>query len=176
MKTTIRQATSKDASAVVRFNLLIAEETEHRQLDSERLHKGVEAILSDPSKGVYFLAELEGKAVGQLMITYEWSDWRNGTFWWIQSVYVEKLHRGEGIFRTLYQHVYDIARGRTDVCGLRLYVERQNEPARRTYERLGMKKAGYEMYETDFVLNEAERLSHRIARRRKRCDAHRHQR
>jgi GNAT superfamily N-acetyltransferase len=152
MRTRIRQATSKDASAIVRFNLLIAEETEHRQLDSERLRKGVEAILSDPSKGVYFLAELEGKAVGQIMITYEWSDWRNGNFWWIQSVYVDRLHRGEGVFRSLYQHVNNLASQRADVCGLRLYVESQNERARRTYEQLGMKKARYEMYEIDFVL------------------------
>lgn len=152
MKTTIRQATSKDASVIVRFNALIAEETEHRVLDSERLGKGVETILSDPSKGIYFLAELDGNAIGQLMITYEWSDWRNGNFWWIQSVYVDRLHRGEGVFRSLYRHVCDLASQRADVCGLRLYVESQNERARRTYEQLGMKKARYEMYEIDFVL------------------------
>jgi GNAT superfamily N-acetyltransferase len=159
METTIRQATSKDASAIVRFNLLIAEETEKLQLDSELLRKGVEAILSDPSKGVYFLAESDGKAVGQLMITYEWSDWRNGTFWWIQSVYVDRLHRGKGVFRSLYQHIYDLASRRSDVCGLRLYVESQNERARHTYEQLGIKKARYEMYEIDFVLKQPGQVS-----------------
>lgn len=159
METTIRQATSKDASAIVRFNLLIAEETEHLHLDGERLHKGVQALLKDPSKGVYFLAESDGNVVGQLMITYEWSDWRNGNFWWIQSVYVDRLHRGKGVFRSLYQHVYDLASRRADVCGLRLYVESRNKRARQAYEQLGMKKARYEMYEIDFVLKQPTQVS-----------------
>ncbi len=159
MKTTIRQATGNDASAIVRFNMFIAEETEHFQLDRDRLGKGVEAILSDSSKGVYFLAELDGNVVGQLMITYEWSDWRNGNFWWIQSVYVDRPHRGKGVFRSLYQHVYDLASQREDVCGFRLYVDSQNKRAKNTYEQLGMKEARYELYEIDFVLKEPARFS-----------------
>ncbi|MEK6757433.1 MAG: GNAT family N-acetyltransferase [Bacteroidota bacterium] len=152
MDVTIRQATPRDAAAITRFNSLMAQETEGRTLDSQRLLEGVEALLRDPSKGIYYLAESQGAAAGQLMITYEWSDWRNGNFWWIQSVYVEKDFRGKGVFKTLYHHVRQLARADKTVCGLRLYVERQNERAQRAYEQLGMKKAHYEMYELDFVL------------------------
>jgi GNAT superfamily N-acetyltransferase len=152
MNISIRQATPRDAPVIARFNTLMAEETEGRSLDPQRLHKGVEALLSDPSKGIYFLAESEGVILGQLMITYEWSDWRNGNFWWIQSVYVKKESRARGVFKTLFDYVHRIARADKTVCGLRLYVEKQNEGAARAYEQLRMKKAHYEMYEIDFVL------------------------
>jgi GNAT superfamily N-acetyltransferase len=152
MDITIRQATPRDAAVIARFNSLMAEETEGRSLDPQRLHEGVEALLSDPSKGIYFLAESEGTILGQLMITHEWSDWRNGNFWWIQSVYVEKESRAKGVFKALYHHVHRLARADKTVCGLRLYVEKQNERAARAYERLGMKKAHYAMFEIDFVL------------------------
>jgi GNAT superfamily N-acetyltransferase len=152
MNITIRQATPRDAAVIARFNSLMAEETEGRSLDPQRLREGVEALLSDPLKGIYFLAESEGAILGQLMITCEWSDWRNGNFWWIQSVYVEKESRARGVFKALYHHVHRIARADKTVCGLRLYVEKQNEGAARAYEQLGMKKAHYEMYEIDFVL------------------------
>jgi ribosomal protein S18 acetylase RimI-like enzyme len=152
MKITIRQATMSDADVITRFNALMAEETEHRSLESQRLLNGVLALLGDPAKGVYFIAEESGVPLGQLMITYEWSDWRNGNFWWIQSVYVEKEYRGRGVFRALYDHVHRLARANQSVCGLRLYVEQSNTRAQDTYEKLGMKKAHYEMYEIDFVL------------------------
>jgi GNAT superfamily N-acetyltransferase len=152
MNITIRQATPRDAAVIARFNSLMAEETEGRSLDPQRLREGVESLLSDPSKGIYFLAESDGAILGQLMITFEWSDWRNGNFWWIQSVYVEKESRTKGVFKALYHHVHRIARADKTVCGLRLYVERQNERAARAYGRLGMNKAHYEMYEIDFVL------------------------
>jgi len=152
MSVTIRQATMKDTDVIVRFNVLMAKETESIPLDGNRLRKGVEAILSDPLKGIYFVAEQNGAVVGQLMITYEWSDWRNGNFWWIQSVYVDATARGSGVFTALFKHVHQLASSRNDVCGLRLYVEANNSKARQTYERLGMKKSHYEMYETDFVL------------------------
>jgi len=152
MSVTIRQATMKDTDVIVRFNVLMAKETESIPLDGNRLRKGVEAILSDPLKGIYFVAEQNGAVVGQLMITYEWSDWRNGNFWWIQSVYVDATARGSGVFTALFKHVHRLASSRNDVCGLRLYVEANNSKARQTYERLGMKKSHYEMYETDFVL------------------------
>jgi GNAT superfamily N-acetyltransferase len=151
MKITIRQATIADAPVIVRFNSLLAAETENKTLDQALLQKGVETILSDPSKGLYFLAEDDGIVVGQTMITYEWSDWRNGTFWWIQSVYVVQEGRGRGVFKSLYEHIHALARSRTDVCGLRLYVEENNARARQTYERLGMKQSYYRMYEVDFV-------------------------
>ncbi|TSA15841.1 GNAT family N-acetyltransferase [bacterium] len=149
---TIRQATIADAPVIARFNSLMAAETENKMLDQALLQKGVEAILSDPSKGLYFLAEADGAVVGQTMITYEWSDWRNGTFWWIQSVYVTQEGRGKGVFKSLYEYILSLARSQTNVCGLRLYVEENNTRARQTYERLGMKESHYRMYELDFVL------------------------
>jgi ribosomal protein S18 acetylase RimI-like enzyme len=86
------------------------------------------------------------------MITYEWSDWRNGNFWWIQSVYVRPDARGRGVFRRLYQAVEEAARKSGESCGLRLYVEGENERAQRVYEGLGMKSTSYRFYEVDFVL------------------------
>jgi len=152
MPLSIRQATIADAPVITRFNALIAEETEHLNLDQHRLRAGVESLLRDSSKGIYFLAELDGIPVGQTMITYEWSDWRNGTFWWLQSVYVEKTARGTGVFRALFNHIQSLASAHGDSCGLRLYVERNNGRARQTYTRLGMKYSKYDLYEMDFVL------------------------
>jgi GNAT superfamily N-acetyltransferase len=152
MNFSIRQATPNDAAIIARFNALMAVETESKTLDAELLQKGVEALLADPSKGLYFLAESEGRVVGQTMITYEWSDWRNGTFWWIQSVYVAKEARGTGVFKALFEYIHSLATSRPDICGLRLYVEENNTRARQTYERLGMKHSHYRMYEMDFVL------------------------
>jgi GNAT superfamily N-acetyltransferase len=154
MNISIRQATIGDAAVVARFNSRIATDTEGITLDESRLLSGVQALLRDPSKGLYYLAELNNVAVGQISITYEWSDWRNGWFWWIQSVFVEEAVRGKGIFKSLFDHVHSLATARTDVCGLRLYVERENALARRTYERLGMGYSRYDLYEMDFVLQE----------------------
>lgn len=148
-----RLAVPSDAATIARFNTLIAEETEGIALNQERIRKGVENLLGDNSKGVYYIAMLGDRIVGQLMITYEWSDWRNGNFWWIQSVYVEQDARSQGVFKALYDHVYKLAKSRNDVCGLRLYVEQQNARAKRAYENLGMKKTHYEMYEIDFTLS-----------------------
>ena len=148
----IRQASLLDSATIADFNSRMAWETEHRRLDPDRVQKGVTALLNDSSKGSYFVAESNGKIVGQLLITFEWSDWRNGTFWWIQSVYVAEDSRGRGVFRALYQHVEKLAKQRQDVCGLRLYVEAENEGARDTYTRLGMKRTTYGIFEADFVL------------------------
>jgi GNAT superfamily N-acetyltransferase len=153
MNMKIRKATGRDAAVVAEFNALIADETEHRSLDKRILLRGVKGVLSDRGKGVYFVAEVDGRVVGQLLITYEWSDWRNGNFWWIQSVYVQKEFRQQGVFRALYEHVEILAKKNKRVCGLRLYVERQNERAQKTYENMGMKRAAYEMFEKDFVLS-----------------------
>ncbi len=152
MSIQIREAAYNDAPVIVEFNSLLAKETEGITLDRQRLLQGVQAILSDPKKGIYYLAEVDDRIVGQLMITYEWSDWRNGIFWWIQSVYVRKDQRMIGVFTSLYQYVVSLARKRSDVCGLRLYVDRKNARAQQTYEHLGMKRAHYEMFEIDFVL------------------------
>jgi GNAT superfamily N-acetyltransferase len=147
-----RQAAVSDSVIIADFNAFMAKETENLELDLERLRKGTEALLADSSKGIYYLAETDGKVVGQLMITYEWSDWRNATFWWIQSVFVHPEYRKQGIFRTLYRYVESIARKRGDVCGLRLYVDQSNKRAQNTYEALGMKRSHYQMMEVDFVL------------------------
>ena len=152
MQMRIRHAELADAPVIARFNAAMALETEHLELDRERLLRGVEAVLLDASKGFYLLAEHEGVLAGQMMITYEWSDWRNAVFWWIQSVYVEPACRRKGAFRGLYRHALNQARALPDVCGLRLYVETANEGARRTYEALGMNPAAYDMFEVDFVI------------------------
>jgi ribosomal protein S18 acetylase RimI-like enzyme len=152
MVMTIRPATAADAAIITHFNTLLATETEQISLDQDRLRKGVEALLRDPTKGFYVVAERNTAIVGQLMITYEWSDWRNGVFWWIQSVYVEKAARGTGVFKALFDHVQTLAKSSANVCGLRLYVEKSNDRAKKTYERLAMHLSHYEMYETDFVL------------------------
>jgi GNAT superfamily N-acetyltransferase len=150
---TIRQATPADATVITDFNLRMAEETEQLRLDPETIRAGVVAVLADPTKGLYFVAELEGVVAGQVMITYEWSDWRNGNLWWLQSVYVRKEFRCRGVFRALFRHLEQLARARRDVAGLRLYLHTGNEHARRTYERLGMTQSNYEVLQMDFAAN-----------------------
>ena len=152
MKITIRNANIADAKVIADFNYSIAAETEHLELDRKRLLRGVKALLKDDSKGFYILAEVKGRVAGQLMITYEWSDWRCATFWWIQSVYVPTEFRGAGVFKQLYRYIEERARKNKSVCGLRLYVEQSNTRAQQTYEHLGMNKADYTMYEIDYVL------------------------
>ena len=148
----IRHAFLSDAEALAAYNSAMARETEHLDLDAARLLAGVRAVLADASKGFYLVAESGGRVVGQMMITFEWSDWRNGVFWWIQSVYVHPDFRRRGIFSRLYEHAAGLARSAGNVCGLRLYVEKENRNAQRTYERLGMHQTAYELYEIDFVL------------------------
>ena len=152
MSITIRPATLSDSEIIAAYNAAMAKETEHLELDRKRLTAGVRAVLQDPSKGFYWVAEIEGRVVGQMMITFEWSDWRNGVFWWIQSVYVHPDFRNRGVFQQLYGFVAEKAKNAGDVCGLRLYVEGENQRAQRTYERLGMKKTSYGVYEVDFVI------------------------
>ncbi|MGC8884071.1 MAG: GNAT family N-acetyltransferase [Bryobacteraceae bacterium] len=152
----VRDARPEDAEFLVRGNAAMALETEGLSLDLDRLRAGVFALFDDPSRGRYFIAELGGRRAGQLMITYEWSDWRNGCFWWIQSVWVEPGLRGRGVFRLLYSHVRALARATPGVCGLRLYVERSNSRAREVYLRCGMHQTGYDVFEEDFVLARAQ--------------------
>ncbi|MDI6804797.1 MAG: GNAT family N-acetyltransferase [Bacteroidota bacterium] len=146
----IRPAELKDANNIIEFNAAMGKETEGIQLNMDILKCGVDSVLTDENKGCYYIAEMNGKMVGQLMITYEWSDWRCGFFWWIQSVYVLPEYRQQGVFRNLYQHVNDLASGDKSVCGLRLYVERNNERAKKAYENLGMSQSHYEMFEVEF--------------------------
>jgi GNAT superfamily N-acetyltransferase len=141
-----------DTPFIVNANMCLALETEQRRLEPACVTAGVRALLNDPAKGSYFVAECGGTLAGQLLITHEWSDWRNGNFWWIQSVYVTEQFRGSGVFRELFEHVRALVKGREDVCGLRLYMDAHNARARGAYERLGLKRTNYEVFEIDFVL------------------------
>ena len=149
---TIRRAMGSDLETIVGFNASMAEETEGKTLDLERLRPGVAAVLGDDRLGFYLLAEVAGQVAGQLMITTEWSDWRNAYFWWIQSVYVVSRFRRRGVYRALDRHVRTEARKLPDVCGLRLYVDRDNHVAQAVYAGMDMKHSNYDMYEIDFIL------------------------
>lgn len=146
----VRPAQPHDLEAICSFQVAMALETEDRALDAGLVRRGVAAALGDPSRGLYRVAELDGVVCGSLFLTKEWSDWRNGFFWWIQSVWVEGFARRKGIYRAMYEDVLCAAREDSDVCGIRLYVEETNEAARQTYQSLGMSCTGYRLYETDF--------------------------
>ena len=146
----VKRATIADVDTIVDFNAAMARETENIILSRQRLTEGVNSVFEDSTKGFYVVAEYGGRIVGQMMITYEWSDWRNGFFWWIQSVYVLSSHRRMGIFRSLFDHVKRMAENTPNVCGLRLYVANENHAAKQTYQNLDMKKSHYEFYEMSF--------------------------
>ena len=152
MTTAIRTAQRTDAETIARFNVALAKETEHFDLNYERTLLGVSAMFDDTARGFYLLAEANGEIAGQLMITYEWSDWRNGVFWWIQSVYIKQEFRAQKIFKSLYEHVVILAQKEGNVCGLRLYVEKHNDRAHAVYKKLGLKMTDYQLLEVDFVL------------------------
>jgi ribosomal protein S18 acetylase RimI-like enzyme len=143
----VRRAGAGDARALVEFNLAMARETEAKELAPEVISAGVARFIERPEYGFYLVAEDAGRVVGSLMITYEWSDWRDGLFWWIQSVYVLPAYRRRGVYRRLYEHVKRLATQDPEVRGFRLYVERENRVAQETYERLGMSETHYKMYE-----------------------------
>jgi len=146
---TIRTADPSDVERLARFNERMAAETEDKDLDAETVRAGVRSMIETPNRGFYLLAERGGKVVGSLMITTEWSDWRNGTFWWIQSVYVRPVARRQGVYASLHSEVTSRAEAAGDVCGIRLYVEKDNQAARETYAALGMTETSYRMYEED---------------------------
>lgn len=145
----VREATLGDVSLMARWAEAMAFETENKQLDLDLVSRGISIGIEDPSRSRYFMAGIDGEPVGTLMFTFEWSDWRCAWWWWIQSVYVAPAHRRQGVYRALYAHVLDLAQQQEDVCGLRLYVERGNSNAQRTYEFLGMADSGYRMYEAE---------------------------
>jgi GNAT superfamily N-acetyltransferase len=152
----VRLARLGDVDALVNFSAAMAIETEGRTLDTERLRRGTRAVLKSPARGFYLVAELpEGSltvVVGQLLVTYEWSDWRNATFWWIQSVYVHPNWRRHGVYRRMHESVLAQARAQEEVCGVRLYVEASNTVAQTVYRRVGLSPSPYQVFETDFVL------------------------
>ena len=143
----IRPATEADAETIAAFNEAMARETEGKTLDPATIRAGVRSLLSRPSLGFYLLAGEDGTPAGQLMITYEWSDWRCGVFWWIQSVYVRPGFRGKGVYRALHERVRQMAKEAGGVCGFRLYVEKENTAAQATYRRLGMHETRYLLFE-----------------------------
>ncbi len=145
----VRPANLSDLKVLVEFNSAMALETEGKNLDPDALNAGVAAVLEDGLKGFYLLAECLGNPVGQLLVTSEWSDWRNAYFWWIQSVYVMPEHRRRGVYRALEQQVRVQAKLRGNVCGVRLYVDRRNQVAQKVYSRLGMFPSHYDMYEVE---------------------------
>jgi GNAT superfamily N-acetyltransferase len=145
----IRPATADDVSLMARWAEAMAFETENKHLDTATVTRGLDAAIADPARARYFMADVGGEPVGTLMFTLEWSDWRNAWWWWIQSVYVVPEHRRRGVYRALYGYVLTLAKSDGGVCGLRLYVERENVRAMRTYEFLGMKDSGYRLYEVE---------------------------
>ena len=156
MEITVRGAVAGDIRVLVDFNLRMAEETEGKSLDGETLAAGVEAVVvGTESEGVptgrYLVAEVDGRVVGALMHTWEWSDWRNGVVWGVQSVFVEPEFRRRGVFRLLYETLRSQARNDERVVGLRLYVEGDNRGAQATYARLGMSLSGYTVMEELFT-------------------------
>ena len=148
MSVTIRRAVPADEAVLVEFNLAIAWETEHKRLNRDVLTVGVRAVFADAARGFYTVAENDrGEVVGQMMVTYEWSDWRNGWFWWVQSVYVRADARRRGVFRALFGEIRRQAEADPTVIGLRLYVERENTRAQQTYLSLGMSDASYYLFD-----------------------------
>jgi GNAT superfamily N-acetyltransferase len=152
----VRPARRDDLDVLVQFSAAMALETEGRKLDEERLRRGTAAVFDLPARGFYRVAELpgrpRGRVIGQLLITFEWSDWRNASFWWIQSVYVHPDWRRKGIYRRMHEAILREARSCQDVCGVRLYVERENQAAHAAYHRVGLLPAAYRVFEEDFIL------------------------
>ncbi|HET7435582.1 MAG TPA: GNAT family N-acetyltransferase [Thermoanaerobaculia bacterium] len=142
-----REARQDDARSIIAFQLAMARETEDLELDEDVLTRGVHALFNDPGLGRYFVAEEEGRVVASLMITYEWSDWRNGLVWWIQSVYVIPELRRRRVYGGLYEHVKAFVEGDANVRGIRLYVDKRNTTAQEVYARLGMNGEHYQVFE-----------------------------
>lgn len=153
----IRPARLEDVDILAQFSSAMAMETEGRTLDAQRLRQGTAAVFDSPDRGFYRVAEIPGPpanhVIGQLLVTFEWSDWRNANFWWLQSVYVDPTWRRKGVYRRLHDAVLREARSRPDVCGVRLYVERENRAAQAAYVRVGLAASGYQVFEEDFVMS-----------------------
>ncbi len=143
----VRKALARDADTIAAFNSAMALQTEGKQLMPEVIGAGVRRLIEQPTLGFYVVVESEARVVACLMVTNEWSDWRNGLFWWIQSVYVLPEWRRQGLYRRLYEFVRDLAAQDASVCGFRLYVEKDNTVAQATYESLGMTRTDYQVYE-----------------------------
>ena len=143
----IRKAILKDLGVLADFQQRLAFESENIRLNEENLRAGLTALLTDATKGVYYLVEDDGSPVGCHLITYEWSDWRNGMVWWLQSVYVIDSHRKKGVFRKMYDNLINIIRNDAGIIGLRLYVDKTNHRAMKVYDTMGMNGDHYTVYE-----------------------------
>ena len=158
MNISIRDATRADIECIAEFQQAMAIETEGRALDPSTIRQGITSVFDDPRKGFYIVAVASAnnddalqKVVGSLLMTYEWSDWSNATHWWIQSVYVDAAWRRRGVYRAMYDHILAMTKGRSDICSIRLYVERTNTIAQQTYNNLGMYHSHYDLYEIDLT-------------------------
>ena len=147
---TVRPATPADLAVIADYNTRLAAETEDKQLDPATITAGVRAALAKPDACRYFIAESDGQIAGQAMVTFEWTDWRNGWFWWFQSVYVDHRFRRLGVFRALHEHIRTRAMSTEGVRGLRLYVDAHNTRAQSTYAALGMHPSGHLVFEEDW--------------------------
>ncbi len=150
MQIRVRRALPRDAEFVTRNIIMMALETEGVALAHDVAAKGVMELLNNEHAGFYLIAEADGVPCGSLMVTYEWSDWRGGWFWWIQSVLVHPEYRNQGVYRTLHETVREVAQAMGDVSGLRLYVDSKNSAAQQTYRRVGMAETHYVMFEEDW--------------------------
>jgi GNAT superfamily N-acetyltransferase len=146
----VRTGQKKDIETLVKFNIALARQTEQKQLSPSIVTQGLQMLFKNPQYGFYVVAEIKDEIVGCCMVTYEWSDWRCGLFWWIQSVYVRPEFRRRGVFRKLYEFLKEKASNEQNICGFRLYVEQSNHTGQNTYASLGMKKAPYKFYEESF--------------------------
>ncbi len=146
----IRNVNKNDISIIEKFNSARAMETENKQIDLVTVQKGVETALNNRELGFYLIAESDGIPVGQLMVTKEWTDWRSGEFWWIQSVYIHPDYRNNNVFRKLYTEVISLAKESGKVCGIRLYVDKNNTKAQNVYSKLGMIESNYLLFEEDW--------------------------
>ena len=148
----VREGTRQDTDDIARFQQEMALETEGKVLDTAILKTGIKTVFRSSDKGFYLVAEVKGRVVGSLLVTYEWSDWRNATFWWIQSVFVDVNWMRMGVYRSMHDYVFRLADSSKDICGIRLYVESANSIAQQAYRDLGMTRSHYDLYEIDFVL------------------------
>ncbi len=148
MNLVIRQAELADAKRIASFNVALARETENLELNPRVVGIGVRTLLKEPPHGFYVVADNGKKIIGMAMVTFEWSDWRNGQWWWLQSVYVDPAFRKQGVFTRIYDYIVELATHQRRVCGIRLYVEKENRLAQRTYRALGLARSGYSLMET----------------------------
>jgi len=146
----VSKAQQSDIKEIIQFNINMAMETENKKLNKETVTKGVQEVFNTPSLGYYIIVKDSSGILGCLMITYEWSDWRNGLFWWIQSVYVKKEYRRKGVYRKMYKFIHERAIADKKCTGIRLYVENNNSIAQKVYNSLGMTETYYKLFEVDF--------------------------